>query len=398
MCKNRKTTEEFIKESQVVHGNKYDYSLVEYVRIISPVKIICKKHGVFEQQPCNHIKGCGCPKCAIERNLKKQRYSTEYFIIKAKEVHGDKYDYSLVDYINSSAKVKIICPVHGVFEQNYQKHCYEKRGCWECGKKSCADKNRFSQEQFIDKAKKVHGEKYDYSLVNYVNSQEKIKIICPTHGVFEQVPTSHLKGVNCEKCSILQRTVIYRKGKEKVLKSFYEKHGYFYTYDIPDDVKTSDIIKIICPKHGKFNQKVSVHYRSGCSKCGDERVGEYQRKKPKELDRVCRNLRRRLKNFMQKRGFKKSEKTCNVIGCTWEDLKRHLENNPYNYKVACEDLDTDHIIPISSAKTEEDAYKLTHYSNLQLLPKTYNQHIKRDKMFDREDFEKWLLETSYNKC
>ena len=397
MCKNRKTTEQFIKESHVVHGNLYDYSLVEYVRTISPVKIICIKHGVFEQQPCNHIKGCGCPKCAIENNLKKESYNTEYFITKAKEIHGDKYDYSLVDYINSSAKVKIICPIHGVFEQNYQKHCYAKRGCWECGKKSCADKNRFSQEHFIEKAKAVHGDKYDYSLVEYVNSQKKVKIKCFKHGIFEQMATSHLQGMLCEKCSVENRTggtLI----KKVVLQRFQERHGDLYTYNLEETMGSKDIITITCPLHGAFSQTVGRHFRSGCQKCGYISTGNYQRNKPKELDRVCRNLRRRLKKFMQKRGFKKSQRTCDVIGLNWDDFKMYLEDNPYGFKVDCIDLDTDHIIPISTGKSEEDMYKLTHYTNLQLLPKDYNQHIKRDNPFDREHFEKWLIETKYNKC
>lgn len=330
--------------------------------------------------------------------MNKRVINNEVFIQDAIRVHGNKYNYSLINYKNNYSKVKIICPIHGQFEQSYQKHCHLKRGCWECGKKSCVDKIKLSQEQFIEKARKIHGDKYDYSLVEYISSQEKIKIICPIHGVFEQVSTSHLQGVNCKNCSHIKLGKSSRKGKEKVLKTFYEKHGNSYSYDIPDDIKTSDKITIKCPNHGEFSQIVSVHYNSGCPKCGDERTGEYQRKKPKELDRVCRNLRRRLKNFMQKKGYKKSEKTCDIIGCTWEDLKKHLEDNPYSFKVTCLDLDTDHIIPISSAQTEADLYKLTHYTNLQLLPKDYNQHIKRDKPFNREHFEKWLIETKYNKC
>lgn len=118
------------------------------------------------------------------------------FIQKAKEAHGDKYDYSLVEYKNSSTKIKIICPKHGVFEQTPNNHL---RGC---GCLSCSFLNKASaKEQFIEKARKVHGNKYDYSLVDYKNNYTKIKIICSKHGVFEQAPDCHLRlGAGCPHC------------------------------------------------------------------------------------------------------------------------------------------------------------------------------------------------------
>lgn len=119
----------------------------------------------------------------------------ETFISKAKEFHNNKYDYSLVVYINNNTKVKIICPIHGEFEQLPRSHCYY--GCKKCS----VDNKKDTVDIFINKAKKIHNNKYDYSLINYINSDTKIKIICPQHGVFEQKPTVHLYNKGCPSCS-----------------------------------------------------------------------------------------------------------------------------------------------------------------------------------------------------
>lgn len=120
------------------------------------------------------------------------KLTTEQFIVKAKQIHGDKYDYSLVEYVSTKTKVKIICPVHGIFEQTPDRHL-QKRGCFRCYS---------SIDTFIKKAAKIHSDRYDYSLVTYINSQTKIKIVCHIHGVFEQEPNSHLCKRGCPKCKI----------------------------------------------------------------------------------------------------------------------------------------------------------------------------------------------------
>lgn len=108
-------TEEFIESAKNIHGNKYDYSKVEYKRNDKKVCIICSKHGEFWQTPKSHLRGAGCPKCYEERRGENRQYSLEDFIAKAKSVHGDKYDYLKVDYIDSKTKVCIICKEHGEF-------------------------------------------------------------------------------------------------------------------------------------------------------------------------------------------------------------------------------------------------------------------------------------------
>jgi hypothetical protein len=126
--------------------------------------------------------------------------NTDKFVEKAKMIHGDKYDYSLVDYKNVKTKVKIICPDHGPFEQRPDSHL-NGCGCFKCSNIKTANHNRLNIDVFIEKAKIIHNNKYDYSLINYKNAKTKIKIICPEHGTFKQRPDCHLRGQGCPKCN-----------------------------------------------------------------------------------------------------------------------------------------------------------------------------------------------------
>lgn len=122
--------------------------------------------------------------------------TTDEFIKKSKDIHGNKYDYSLADYINSKSKIKIICPIHGVFEQTPNNHLSKKQGC-----SKCSGKYKKTTIDFINDAKKIHGDKYDYSLVEYKNIYTRIIIICPIHGIFKQKPEHHMNGNGCPKCN-----------------------------------------------------------------------------------------------------------------------------------------------------------------------------------------------------
>jgi len=184
------TNEIFIEKANKIHGDRYNYSLIDYKNNRTKVKIICKKHGIFEQNLKSHItKKYGCPICGGTG-----KHTKETFIKKSKEVHGNKYDYSLVVYNNNSTKVKIVCKKHGIFEQAPYHHMQNQQ-CPICSKVK-----KHTKETFIKKSKEVHGNKYDYSLVVYNNNRTKVKIICKKHGIFEQTPDSHLSGSNCHKC------------------------------------------------------------------------------------------------------------------------------------------------------------------------------------------------------
>lgn len=132
---------------------------------------------------------------------------------KASKIHNNKYGYSLVKYINSRTKIKIKCPIHGIFKQMLASHL-TGCGCPKCGiLKQNKNHSRKAKQNFKNKAKLIHDNKYDYSLMDYINAKAKIKIICPTHGVFEQTPNNHLTGYGCLKCSHDKLIGLYDKNK-----------------------------------------------------------------------------------------------------------------------------------------------------------------------------------------
>ena len=187
----KNTVKQFIEKAKQVHGDKYDYSKVEYVNNHTKVCIICPKHGEFWQKPAHHVnRGDGCPSCR-----KNKKLTQDEFIEKAKQVHGDKYDYSKVDYINNQIKVCIICPKHGEFWQSPHNHM-SGAGCPECSNSYC------DTEKFIEKAKQVHGDEFDYSLVSYKDAFFKVELVCNKCGEhFFVSPNNHLNGTKCPKCS-----------------------------------------------------------------------------------------------------------------------------------------------------------------------------------------------------
>lgn len=192
----KKTTEQFIKEAQNIHNNKYTYEKTVYTGAFNKVIITCPKHGDFLQTPHDHLQGKGCSKCKSEKIGNITKSSTEEFIKKAYVIHGDKYDYSNVNYINSKTKVCIICPEHGEFWQTPSHHL-SGEGCRKCTNV----KKHKTTEDWINQAKLIHNNRYNYSKSNYINSSTKITIICPIHGEFKQLPFNHLQGHGCPKCS-----------------------------------------------------------------------------------------------------------------------------------------------------------------------------------------------------
>ena len=192
-------TEDFINKARNVHGDIYDYSLVDYENNHTQVEIICTEHGKFLQSPKDHLSGKGCSSCGKEKTKSRLMLSKDEFIKRANEVHGNKYDYSLVNYKDTRTKVEIICTEHGSFFQSPNKHM-QGNGCPACGRERTAEHNFLTLDDFIRKAKNVHGDKYDYSKSLYTGADNKLEIICEKHGKFEQTPHNHLKGTNCPSC------------------------------------------------------------------------------------------------------------------------------------------------------------------------------------------------------
>ena len=335
-------TEVFIHKAKTVHGNKYDYSKVEYVGSKDKVKIICPLHGEFRQTPhIHHIQESGCPKCAAEERGRKYALTTDQFVTKAKAVHGDKYDYSKVVYKDTKSKVEIICPTHGVFWQQPREHL-AGRNCQACAKAVTGEKFRSTSDEFISKAKSIHGDRYGYTHVDYLNNHTKIQITCSTHGGFWQTPNAHLLGQGCPACGgRLKLTTdqfvakakevhgdrydysgsVYVTAKDPV-KIICKTHGEFwqipnnhtqgagcslcvpriienteefirraklthgdrYKYDKSVYVDGCGKLIIVCGRHGDFEQSSSEHIRGkGCPKCAAEHRGDLARYTEKDF-------------------------------------------------------------------------------------------------------------------
>lgn len=263
------TTEKIIEKFRKLHGDKYDYSKVEFNKTTEKVCIICSEHGEFWQTPQAHLKGQGCPSCGLIKRAKSRTNTKDEFIKKAKEIHGDKYDYSLVNYINSKTPVDIICPIHEIFSITPHSHIgLHGRGCPICGNLKKGNDKKLNTTTFIKKANIKHNNFYDYSKVNYINSTTNVEIICPIHGSFFQQPSVHLMGSICPECASENRNEKNTKTTEDFIKQSQELHGNKYDYS-KVTYKRGDIpVTIICPEHGEFKQKPYIHLNGcGCQKC-----------------------------------------------------------------------------------------------------------------------------------
>ena len=200
MTMKRNDKKIFIKNAVHIHNNKYDYSDVVYLNNKTKVIIKCNKcNQIFSQTPNNHLSNHGCPICFSTKIGNIKRHSKDTFIKKANIVHGYKYIYDNVLYINANTKISILCKKHGLFNQRPSMHL-KGEGCPSCGEIIRKIKKTKTLSDFIKDVKIVHGEKYDYSLVNYEKSNKKILIICNEHGIFTQTPNNHLNGAGCPKC------------------------------------------------------------------------------------------------------------------------------------------------------------------------------------------------------
>ena len=199
-----KRKEEFIRKAKLVHsGENLDYSKVDYINNRTNVIIIDhdldndgNEYGEFFVTPSNFLKGQRHPGKRSERISKSKRSSQVDIIKRFNEVHkGEGLDYSKVNYVNMHTKVCIIDPIYGEYWQEPNAHL---RGC--CHPKRKQQRKKLTTDEFIEKAKKIHGDEYDYSMVNYINYRQKVTIICKKHGEFVQSPENHLYGKGCPKC------------------------------------------------------------------------------------------------------------------------------------------------------------------------------------------------------
>lgn len=311
-----KTKEKFIEQSKEIFGESLDYSKVDWINTRIKVILICKKHGEFNVAPHVHLGNkSGCSYCS------GSKYNTEIFIEKSKAIFGNTIDYSKINYKNSRDKVIFICPQHGEFTLSPAEHLSYKRGCHVCSgvrhnKDSFIEKaiqlhgNLFNYdkvvfkdvkqkviigcefhgdflqspykhiqgqkcpkcsktyndaESFIKRAVEVHSNKYNYSKCVFINSNERVEIICSKHGSFWQYPGNHINYKrDCEKCS--------QEGTRITKEDFIERanivHDNKYDYSQLNYVNAETKVDVICQNHGLFKQKPFTHLGgAGCNRC-----------------------------------------------------------------------------------------------------------------------------------
>lgn len=209
--------------------------------------------------------------------------SLDIFIEKANLKHNFIYNYSKASYVNSKTKIKIICPIHGEFEQIPNNHL-SGSACPKCSMKNKPQTHLMQVQDFIKNANIVHEDKYLYSEIEYINSQTKIKIICPTHGIFKQTPNHHLQGHGCNKCAVEARSIAKTISNNQFLSKIKKVHNNRYDYSLTNYTNCRNEIAIICSSHGLFKQKPYLHLQGhGCPICngskGEAAIESYLKSK-----------------------------------------------------------------------------------------------------------------------
>jgi hypothetical protein len=259
-CDTCTLTEEWIEKAKAKHGNTYDYSKSIYKNSHTRIIIICEKHEEFEQFPETHLTTSGCLNC-----YKEQFLTTEDWIQKAVEKYGDTYDYSKVNYINYHTPVTIICKKgHGEFLKKMYKHLAGEE-CYSC----TLTKN------WISRAIEKYGEKYDYSKVDYTDSDKKIIIICnKNRHEFLQNAAVHMTGHGCPQCSST-RAHTTDEWINIIMERFKNISGRDYDYSKVVYKNTHSEVEIICKNHGSFFQTALSHYYgAGCPSCFNKTEGK----------------------------------------------------------------------------------------------------------------------------
>jgi len=276
-------TSTFIERCKSIYGDLYDYSETKYERHNMPVTITCKNHGRFTALPKNLYRNLGCKGCKSNKKENQRIEDEKLFIADAKRIHDGFYDYDQVKYVNKKTKVIIICPTHGSFEQDPEHHIQREQGCRDCAIEEKANQRRKTLSKFIEEAIEIHGNLYDYSLVEYKNNRIKVKILCRKHGIFETTPSHHLRGQDCSNCAEDVGTRFKAKTTQKFIDEAKEIHDNMYDYKQVEYINNKIKVKITCQIHGVFEQSPKKHLAGQkCKKCVTS--GKYR------LESKCRDI------------------------------------------------------------------------------------------------------------
>ena len=356
---NKLTQEQVINSFREIHGDAFDYSKVVYVDNKTPVEVYCKKHDfTFTPSPKNHRKGSRCKHCGREAQINKAKKEQEDFIKDAKAVYGEKDNYDLVKYSNNKTEVTISCNLHGEFEARPDLYLQGK-GCLECRRKKTKSTDK---EVFLEEAKKVYGDKDDYTNTKVVSSKEDIEIRCTKHNhTFTKSIQTYLAGYGCPKCSAEN----YRELRAIPLEEYYrrvnEKHENKYTY-AGDFTTLSGVVTFFCEEHGEQRLNANSHLiGAGCKKCEKTPIKTNKRTK----EGYCKLANGRPTKLYFLECFKDGERFYK-IGKTFKEINERYTKSKMYY-----DYEIKHVY-ISSAEEIWDLEESFH-----LKYKEFRHHPKK---------------------
>lgn len=316
------TREEFVEKALSRAKRPVDLSQFEYGGSAAKSTAICPTHGPFQISANALMNRIGCAKCFDDSRGDTTRLTTEGFIIKARNTHGDRYDYSLVKYVTSQKKVKILCAVHGEFEQGANSHL-GGRGCPKCRNDATGDKWRMSNDEFLARCRETHGDRYDLSKVSYSSMAKKVEIVCPTHGSFFPVAGNFTGlGSGCPGCGREAVGLKSRKPLEYYVARAREKHGDKFSYLGLIYKGPIAFLLIDCPEHGKFEQVAQDHIKGiGCTKCSSPL---YDQDSFLSLAKALHKGRYSYENATYYRALEKVQITCPTHGAFWQTPSSHI--------------------------------------------------------------------------
>ena len=298
LISNKKELKEQLNNYSIINSSNISEKIFCIINNINKIPLcICGNNLKFKSYNNGYNKYCS-NKCS---NI-KTKITFEEFVKRSKEVHNDNFEYYKEHYINIASKTKIRCKKHDTTFYVYpNNHIIKEVKCPQCYRENIRKKLSMDVNEFIKKSNKVHNNKYNYSQVKYVNQHKKVKIICPEHGVFEQVPLSHLKGHGCKKCVGLEQI-----DKEEFIRRSKINHGNNFIYDFVLDPPEKYSL-IVCKKHGIYKQLTSSHMSGrGCRKC-KKSIGELIIQEYLDKNRIgyltqykfkeCRNIRQLMFDF-----------------------------------------------------------------------------------------------------
>lgn len=263
-----------LEEFETVHGHKYDYSKVKFVNKKTHVDIVCRQHGVFSQRPSCHIKGQGCPVCS-----RLNRKGEKGFLLAAKDMFEEAitYDYSQFIYIDNKTASTVICPAHGSFQISPRALLKRRQYCPDCNLDPAKIKSAlpapewargvtYTTDEWVNKAKQTHGDKYDYDLVEYKGALKEVSIKCTAcDNIFQQTANNHLSGRGCPTCGGTSKMTT----EEYVVRASKKHENSQYDYSHTNYVDSETTIQVICKSHGEFSTHPMhhLHRGDGCQKC-----------------------------------------------------------------------------------------------------------------------------------